>query len=380
MAFTSSATDAAGWYRDLANHTMEQRHKGGVTSPALGVQHPLDTSGIQDAAGYGKFIDNINAFDTVTRGPAYHEGMGVKYDNYAERRYAAVSSGGMPRNVVDDKGTIGYGLNINDPASNVKMAAALGEGWEEYRDGKKALGSVEQRKLFDADIQEYENKLTAANPSLNERQRSGLLALIYNNKEAWDEDLQTAVKSGDDAAIHEAILWGGDGSPAGVSTRLRASMAYGGMDKRESPMSFSEYTVGREKAMTARGLRNNNPLNIDASKNNKWQGQTGSDGRFAQFQAPEHGIRAAAKLLGNYHKLYGLNTVSGLVGRWAPENENDTKNYARFVAKQMGIDPNMELDMTDKAMMAKMVKAMITMENGSNPYSDDQINNGVGMA
>lgn len=380
MAFTSSATSVEGWYRDLADHTMAERHRGGITSPSLGVQHPIDTSGIKDAEGYGKFIDNINTFDTVTRGPAALEGMGVKYDNYAERRYAAVSSGSIPSNVVSDTGTLGHGMNINDAAAPVKMAAALGKGWEEYRDGKKALGQVEQRKLFDADIQEYENKLTSANPNLNERQRTGLLSLIYNQKDAWDEDLQEAVKSGDDARIHSAILWGGKGDNASVSARMRAGMSFNGMDKRDAPMSFSEYSTGKAKAMTARGLRNNNPLNIDASKSNKWQGQTGSDGRFATFETPEHGIRSAAKLLGNYNKLYGLNTVEGLIGRWAPPNENKTGNYVKFVAKQMGVDPKAELDMKDKAMMAQMVKAMVVMENGNNPYSDEQINAGVSMA
>lgn len=44
----------------------------------------------------------------------------------------------------------------------------------------------------------------------------------------------------------------------------------------------------------ARGLRNNNPGNIEAGSNS-WDGQAGSDGRFAKFVTPEHGIRALGK-------------------------------------------------------------------------------------
>ena len=380
MAFTSSATTSAGWYQDLANHTIAERHRGGITSTSLGVQHPVDTSGIENADGYGQFLNKLNTFDQVTRGPAYTEGMGVKTDNYGERRFSAVSSGGIPANVVDSGGRVGFGLDTKAPGSDVKMAAALGKGWEEYRDGKKALSQVEQRKLFDVDIQEYEDKLTAANPNLNERQRTGLLSLIYNHKDAWDDELQNAVKGGNDAAIHKAILWGGDGNNAGVSQRLRSAMTFNGADKRETPLSFSEYTQGKAKQMTARGIRNNNPLNIDYSARNAWQGQKGSDGRFAQFESPEHGIRAAAKLIGNYGKLYGLNTVDGIINRWAPPVENQTKNYAKFVAKSMGVDPKAPIDLKDKTIMAGLVKAMIQMEVGNNDYTDDQINSAVSMA
>ncbi|MBN5203088.1 hypothetical protein JY494_26615, partial [Serratia marcescens] len=67
----------------------------------------------------------------------------------------------------------------------------------------------------------------------------------------------------------------------------------------------------------ARGLRNNNPGNIEASDKNPWEGQTGSDGRFAKFETPEHGIRALGKNLLSYQRQ-GYDTVSEIVNRWAP--------------------------------------------------------------
>ena len=49
----------------------------------------------------------------------------------------------------------------------------------------------------------------------------------------------------------------------------------------------------------ARGLRNNNPLNIIKNKNINWQGEVkpSTDPNFAQFETLEYGLRAAFKLL-----------------------------------------------------------------------------------
>ena len=51
-------------------------------------------------------------------------------------------------------------------------------------------------------------------------------------------------------------------------------------------------------ASAPRGIRNNNPLNIEDGDFARSQpGYVGSDGRFAQFQTPQHGVAAADSLL-----------------------------------------------------------------------------------
>lgn len=75
-----------------------------------------------------------------------------------------------------------------------------------------------------------------------------------------------------------------------------------------------------------RGLRNNNPCNLKSSKNTKWDGQIGSDGKFIIFESPEYGIRACAKNLKNYQCKNGLDTLRSMVYRMGPPHENDTKN------------------------------------------------------
>lgn len=114
-----------------------------------------------------------------------------------------------------------------------------------------------------------------------------------------------------------------------------------------------------------RGIRNNNPLNIEAGDYTSGQpGYIGSDGRFAQFQTPEQGINAASNLIDTYNRKYGLNTVSGIVGRWAPTPENNVPAYAGAVAKTMGVDPNQPLDLSDPAVKTSLISAMGQFENG----------------
>ena len=72
-----------------------------------------------------------------------------------------------------------------------------------------------------------------------------------------------------------------------------------------------------------RGIRNNNPGNIRHGAN--WQGLNPNgriiDPAFCVFTAPIYGIRALAKVLINYKKIHGLNTVRQIVSRYAPPND-----------------------------------------------------------
>jgi len=120
-------------------------------------------------------------------------------------------------------------------------------------------------------------------------------------------------------------------------------------------------------APTARSVRNNNPGNIEKTSV-KWEGEIeGSDSRFATFSTPEAGMRAMQKNLLAYQDKYGINTVSGIVGRWAPSSENgaqSTSNYAATVANALGVSPNEQIDLHDPATMQKVSTAMAAVEAG----------------
>lgn len=114
-----------------------------------------------------------------------------------------------------------------------------------------------------------------------------------------------------------------------------------------------------------RGVRNNNPGNIESNRfTEQYGGYIGSDGRFAIFKSPEDGVRAMDRLLNVYDSKYGLNTISGIINRWAPAGENQPNKYANFVSEQSGIDRNKVLDPNDKEERAKIIRAMIIQENG----------------
>lgn len=136
-----------------------------------------------------------------------------------------------------------------------------------------------------------------------------------------------------------------------------------------------------------RGVRNNNPGNIDFNKANDWQGQLGLElkigagtPRFARFDTPENGIRALGKLLLTYQRKHGLKTVEQIISRWAPSTENNTRSYADAVAKAMQVTAHANINLGSTAMLRPMVEAIIRHENGYNPYVRGEIDEGVRRA
>lgn len=127
-----------------------------------------------------------------------------------------------------------------------------------------------------------------------------------------------------------------------------------------------------------RGLRNNNPGNIEFGDFARKRGAKGSDGRFAKFDTPEDGINAMASLLRSYQGR-GRKTVRSMIARWAPEGENDSAAYANRVAAAMGISPDQPFSFSGNPdLAAKMIGAMIDVENGGNPFPVSDIRAAIG--
>ncbi|HDS2649760.1 TPA: hypothetical protein QID76_004703 [Klebsiella aerogenes] len=137
---------------------------------------------------------------------------------------------------------------------------------------------------------------------------------------------------------------------------------------------------GESSADGPRGVRNNNPGNLEASSSNPWVGQTGSDGRFAKFETPEHGIRALGRNLISYQRQ-GIDTVSEIINRWAPPTDNnDTAAYIKSVCAQLGVKADQPLDASNPDTLQALCAAIIKHENGSQPYSNEQLSTGVSAA
>lgn len=126
-----------------------------------------------------------------------------------------------------------------------------------------------------------------------------------------------------------------------------------------------------EKSKVSRGLRNNNPGNIRRSAA-QYRGERPSDDKqFKRFVAAAWGYRAMFMLLHTYRVRYGLNTVSGMIARYAPPAENHTGRYAACVCRWAGIGLQEPLDTLAREDMVPVVAAMSRMENGVPAVMED---------
>jgi len=119
------------------------------------------------------------------------------------------------------------------------------------------------------------------------------------------------------------------------------------------------------------GQRINNPFNI-RQYDQGFLGESGEDSGFISFEDPMYGVRAADKVLTTYGTKRGINTVRGLINRFAPPSENDTSSYVNYISGQLGIDPDAEVDLSDPEMRARILSPMAMMESRSE-YSPGQI-------
>lgn len=116
----------------------------------------------------------------------------------------------------------------------------------------------------------------------------------------------------------------------------------------------------------ARGMRNNNPGNIEKS-DTKWLGEVdGTDDRFCTFSSMVYGCRALIKTLQTYRTKYGLSTVREIIRRWAPSEENDTRSYVLSVASSIQRAPDETIPFgTDPSYYLAVAKAIARHECGA---------------
>ena len=129
-----------------------------------------------------------------------------------------------------------------------------------------------------------------------------------------------------------------------------------------------------------RGIRNNNPLNIRRTKT-VWQGMRAEtkDKAFVEFVNMSYGYRAAWRILFTYfYKHFRVNprcTVSDIIHRWAPPEENDTQAYINTVLRLTGIGGKENLlpprNPRGAWKLASILAAMTVVECGIRPEEVD---------
>ncbi|WP_425952884.1 hypothetical protein [Ralstonia pseudosolanacearum] len=114
--------------------------------------------------------------------------------------------------------------------------------------------------------------------------------------------------------------------------------------------------------------RATNPGNIRYGDFARRYGAIGQDGSgFAVFPDAATGTAAMQALLRSYGER-GLDTVGGVVGRWAPPSENDTSSYAKAVAKRLGVGSDTKLDMRNPAVIEALGREMAKQEGNAPAY------------
>jgi hypothetical protein len=206
------------------------------------------------------------------------------------------------------------------------------------KDSKKLLSALLARETF------------KPNPSLGGSVLNGLAMGLMGLNEKQDEERGLASQG----AIVERLYGGSKPLPGSVSPAVTAAP-----DGAVSPQALAGALQGQQP----RGYRNMNPLNIeDGPFAQGQQGYAGTDGRFAKFASMDHGLGAANKLMDVYQNKHGLNTVGGIINRWAPASDgNNVQSYISNVAKQAGIAPDQPLTPETRQ---SVIGAMAQHENG----------------
>lgn len=170
-----------------------------------------------------------------------------------------------------------------------------------------------------------------------------------------------------------------------ASTGCKAINVMGYVEGAEMATNKDFYDASIELNLTGdlpRGIRNNNPGNVEHSSRNKWLGlaDPASDGRYCRFTHPQFGIRAMLWLLLTYQTKHRLKTIKQIIERYAPrQDKNATDEYIEHVAKRAGIKPTEAISLRDFKMAVAVITAMIEFENGMQPYPSELIETAVGL-
>lgn len=304
---------------------------------------------------------------------------------------------------------------INDRAAREMAGRAFDQRMQVATQAiaRHAIGETQKWKAETANARAETSLLTAANDPANAELFHGSLIAAHAEAETqgqihgWDEERTNALKRRytDFAYERRYTSWAARDPVAALThfatsggasmTPLEREQMRNKLFHAAAPVLADQLNAtggagvmpdappaadGTASAPAPRGIRNNNPGNIMRT-DRPWQGEVlGNDPRYASFETPEAGIRAMARTLTSYGEKYGLNTVQGIIARWAPSSENDTGAYIRAVAKRLNTDPQQPLNLKDPATMGNLVRAIIQHENGAQPYSDEQIARGIAAA
>lgn len=127
-----------------------------------------------------------------------------------------------------------------------------------------------------------------------------------------------------------------------------------------------------------RGIRNNNPGNLEFAGQAGATHEQGGGGRFAAFASMAEGVAALAGQLQRYGAR-GIDSVQSIISKYAPAGENNTGAYIASVAKRLGVGANQHLNLKDPTVLRELMAGITTVENGAGRVSLAQLNAGIDL-
>ncbi|HCT8862360.1 TPA: hypothetical protein OUA98_005320 [Klebsiella michiganensis] len=122
------------------------------------------------------------------------------------------------------------------------------------------------------------------------------------------------------------------------------------------------------------GFRNHNPGNLKAAPNS-----TGKRGKFSTFASDDDGLSAMARQLMLYGDR-GNNTPGGIIHTYAPSSENNTRAYIDDVTSRTKYGADQRLDLHNPEVLKTLMASMIQHEQGSQPYTEEQLKKAIQSA
>ncbi|HGM5304553.1 TPA: lytic transglycosylase [Serratia marcescens] len=200
-------------------------------------------------------------------------------------------------------------------------------------------------------------------------------------------DLINALKDGNWSEVGrlgKALLSQGQGNPDALPAVTYSANSAADWVKDKTgfdPRSVGQWIRGQfSGGNEPRGIRNNNPGNLNYVGQNGATLEDHTTPRFARFNSAFEGFAALGKQIKAYYngtsKAAGyqkLQSVEDIISRFAPASENNTQAYINKLSKMLGVGRGDSLNIQDPQVLATLMNGITQIENGKNPYAPEMV-------
>lgn len=252
------------------------------------------------------------------------------------------------------------------------------KGIKELRDSIFSVGQ-EIAKLLNIDLKSWSLKGDIADLTKQFGEFGKMMTMIG--------DLINALKDGNWSEVGrlgKALLSQGRENPDALPAVTDSANSAADWVKDKTgfdPRSVGQWIRGQfSGANEPRGIRNNNPGNLNYVGQNGATLEEHATPRFARFNSAFEGFAALGKQIKAYYngtsKAAGyqkLQSVEDIISRFAPASENNTQAYINKLSKMLGVGRGDSLNIQDPKVLATLMNGITQIENGKNPYAPEMV-------